>query len=287
MRGYAEVIGHPVTGSRSPIIHRHWLAEAGIDADYRRRDLTEADLADYFAAARDDPDWLGCNVTMPFKQACLAFVDRIEPFVRRCEAANTIHRADDGALVARNTDGIGFLEPLRKILGKRHYFRMARLLGTGGAARAIALALARENMVLVVAGRTKARAQAFLDAVLPGGDHHATDIRSFAQPIDFAFDNREDCLDLVINATSLGMRGQPELSFDWSHAPPGAIGYDIVTDPTDTAFLQAGRNAGHETIDGLAMLVGQAAAAFPRFFGVEAPRANDAALLDVLFEAPR
>ena len=279
---YAEVIGNPVEQSRSPTIHRHWLAELKMQGDYRTHTLDEGGLGDYLAAARANPDWLGCNVTMPLKQAVLPHLDRIEPMARRMGAVNTVHRAEDGALVGRNTDGTGFLEPLRERLAQQHYFRMARIIGTGGAARAIAAVLAQEGVVLVVAGRTRAKAQAVIDAVAPDGDHHAVELAQFEHPTDFAFDDREGCLDLVVNTTPLGMRGQGPVPFDWSHAPPGAIAYDIVTDPPDTRFLERAREAGHETIDGLAMLIGQAAAAFPRFYGVEPPRGNDAALREAL-----
>ncbi len=94
----------------------------------------------------------------------------------------------------------------------------------------------------------------------------------FAAATDFDFDDREGCCDLVVNASPLGMRGQPALPFDWSHAPPGSVAYDIVTDPVETPFLKDAAAAGFETIDGLSMLIGQAAAAFEKFFGVPAPR---------------
>ncbi|MDP4605758.1 MAG: shikimate dehydrogenase, partial [Erythrobacter sp.] len=104
----------------------------------------------------------------------------------------------------------------------------------------------------------------------------------FANPTDFAFDDREACLDLVINASSLGMQGQPPLAFDWSHAPPGSIAYDIVTAPLDTPFLHGARGRGFAAIDGLSMLIGQAAVAFEKFFGQPAPRAYDAELREIL-----
>jgi shikimate dehydrogenase len=143
-------------------------------------------------------------------------------------------------------------------------------------------ALAGEGFTLVVAGRDPAKARTLLDELAPKGEHHAIHLAHFAEPTDFAFDEREGCLDLVINASSLGMQGQPGLAFDWSHAPPRSIAYDIVTAPCDTPFLQDARTAGHRTIDGLAMLIGQAAAAFERFFGQPAPRAHDAELRELL-----
>src|SRR5690606_11771405 len=126
------------------------------------------------------------------------------------------------------------------------------ILGTGGAARAIIAALADKGFVLVVAGRDPAKARALLDELAPKGEHHAVDIAHFAPVPDFAFDAREDCLDLVVNASPLGMAGQPPLAFDLSHAPPGSVVYDIVTHPLDTPLLRAARTAGFRTVDGLA-----------------------------------
>ena len=155
---------------------------------------------------------------------------------------------------------------------------MARIIGTGGAARAIIAALGQHGFTMVVAGRNPAKARALLDELAPKGEHHAIELTHFAGATDFTFDDREDCLDLVINASSLGMEGQPTLPFDWSHAPPGSIAYDIVTYPLDTLFLQGARAKGHRTIDGLSMLIGQAATAFQKFFGQSPPREYDAEL---------
>ena len=241
MTAYAEVIGDPIRQSKSPLIHTFWIGKLGLDADYRAEHVTAERLEAYLAERRNDPDWRGCNVTMPHKQTIMPLLDRLEPLARRVGAVNTVIKAQDGRLVGRNTDVAGFLEPLAERLAGQHYFRMARILGTGGAAL----------------------------------DH-------FAAPTDFAFDDREGCCDLVINASPLGMRGQPPLPFDWSHAPPGSIAYDIVTDPLDTPFLRDAQAAGHETIDGYAMLIGQAAAAFTHFFGAEPPREKDAELRERL-----
>jgi shikimate dehydrogenase len=282
MTPFAEVIGDPIAQSKSPAIHRFWLDRLGMEADYRACHVTAAGLADYIAARREDPAWRGCNVTMPHKQAVTAQLDRLEIGAELVGAVNTVTRRHNGALIGTNTDVGGFLEPLAGLLGQTHYFRMARVLGTGGAARAIVAALADQGFTIVLAGRDPAKARAILDAIDPEGDHHAADLAHFAAPTDFAFDGREGCLDLVVNASPLGMRGHPDLAFDWSHAPPGAIAYDIVTDPLDTAFLAAAQEAGHVRIDGLSMLIGQAALAFEKFFGVAPPRAHDAELRAML-----
>lgn len=276
-RPFAEVIGDPIAHSRSPAIHGFWLEKLGIAADYRTCHVSADALADYLSARRADPRWRGCNVTMPHKQAVLGQLDRVDPLAAAIGAVNTVV-PEDGALVGYNTDAGGFLEPLAPELAQAHYFRMARVLGTGGAARAIVAALAAEGFVVVLAGRDAEKARALLDELALGGEHHAVDLAHFADATGFAFDDREGCLDLVVNASPLGMRGQPPLLFDWSHAPPGAIAYDIVTDPLGTTFLAGARGAGHKSIDGLAMLVGQAARAFERFFGTPPPRTCDDAL---------
>ncbi|AKM11185.1 shikimate dehydrogenase [Croceicoccus naphthovorans] len=278
---YAEVIGDPIAHSKSPDIHGFWLKQAGIDADYRHCHVRPEELADYIAKRRTDPDWRGCNVTMPHKQAVMALVDRIDPVAARIGAVNTVV-VENGGLAGYNTDAAGFLEPLQVELAKTHYFRMARIIGTGGAARAIITALTDEGVVLVVAGRDPDKARALLDELDPDGEHHVAPLSHFAEATDFAFDDREGCFDLIINATSLGMAGQAPLNFDFSHVPPGSICYDIVTAPLETPFLAEAKARGFRTVDGLSMLIGQAAAAFERFFGLPAPRDADGELRRIL-----
>jgi shikimate dehydrogenase len=280
---YAEVIGDPIVQSKSPAIHGYWLGKLGLGAEYRACHVTAAGLAGYIAERREDPDWAGCNVTMPHKQAIVPLLDRLEIGAELVGAVNTVTPRRNGMSIGSNTDGAGFLEPLRGDLAQPHLFRMARVLGTGGAARAIVAALAEEGFVVVLAGRDRARARALLDAIDPEGEHHAIDLAHFADPTDFPFDDRAGCFDLIVNASPLGMAGQPPLRFDFSHAPPGSVVYDIVTHPVETAFLAAARAAGFRTIDGLSMLIGQAAVAFEKFFGAAPPRGDgDAGLRRLL-----
>ncbi len=274
-RIYAEVIGDPIAQSKSPAIHGFWLEKLGLAGEYGRCLVRAEELPDYIARVRGDANWRGCNVTMPHKQAIMPLLDRIDPLAARIGAVNTVVHEADGTLTGYNTDADGFLEPLAALLAQKHYFRMARVLGTGGAARAIVAALSDNGCVVVLAGRNPAKAQDLLDELARGNDHHAVDIAHFAGATDFAFDDRSDCLDLIVNASPLGMAGQSPLDFDLSHAPPGSVVYDIVTHPLDTELLQRARAGGFPTIDGLAMLIGQAAAAFERFFGVAPPREYD------------
>lgn len=278
---YAEVIGDPISQSKSPIIHGFWLKRLGINARYGSRRVSEAGLASYLSERRGDPDWLGCNVTMPLKQAILPLLDQIRPHAAEVGAVNTVYR-DGEELVGTNTDVAGFLEPLSTALSSQHLYRMARIIGTGGAARAIITALKGQGFTLVVAGRNTGKARKILKELAPEAEHYTPPLAHFAKPTDFPFDDREGCLDLVVNASPLGMRGQAELEFDISHAPPGSIIYDIVTDPLETVLLKSAREAGFETIGGLAMLIGQAALAFEKFYGQNPPRQFDDQLIERL-----
>lgn len=280
-RPFAQVIGDPIAQSKSPIIHGFWLEKLGIEADYTAECVPAGELAAYIDRVAKDPSWRGTNVTMPLKHEALARADLAHSVSKRIGVSNTLvpSKAKDSPQIgAFNTDGAGFLEPLQEELAKKHYFRIARVLGTGGAARAIITALYDEGFTLVLAGRNLDKARAMLDELAPEGDHHTVALEHFASPTDFAFDDREGCLDLIVNASPLGMIGQPPLLFDWSHAPPGSIVYDIVTSPLETDFLKGAQAAGFETLDGLNMLIGQAALAFAKFFGAKPPREFDAEL---------
>jgi len=272
---YAEVIGDPIGQSRSPVIHGFWLEKLDLEGRYDRHLVPVEGLAGYLDERRGDAAWRGCNVTMPHKLAIVPLLDRLDPLAAKIGAVNTVVREADGSLTGYNTDAPGFLEPLQPLLDQTHLFRMARVLGTGGAARAIVAALAERGFVIVLAGRDPAKARSMLDELTVQKDHHAIDLAHFADPTDFAFDDREHCLDIIVNASPLGMAGQPPLAFDFSHAPPRSVAYDIVTSPLETPFLQDARKAGLETVDGLAMLIGQADVAFTRFFGVKPPREHD------------
>jgi len=266
---YAEVIGDPIAQSKSPLLHGYWLERVGLAADYRRELVRDRDLANYFAARRADPDWRGCNVTIPHKQAVMPLLDRIDGQAAEIGAVNTVAREGD-FLVGYNSDAPGFLEPLRPALADRHLLRTARILGTGGAARAVAHALWNEGFTLIIAGRDLAKAEA-LAARFDSAHVHVTDLARFADRIDFDWGDPGQRLDLVVNTTSLGMTGQPRLNIDFSNVPPGAIVYDAVYAPLETPLLAEARARGHRTIDGLRMLVGQARIAFRHFFGVEPP----------------
>ena len=277
---YAEVIGDPVAHSKSPQIHGFWLRKLGIDGDYRSFRVTPSALSDYLDYRRRDADWRGASVTLPHKTEVLPLLNRLDPSAQLIGAVNLVVR-EGNAFVGHNSDAAGFIEPLRPLLDRSHLFRMARIIGAGGAARAVAHALWAEGFTLVIIARDPKRAETLRSAFDPGHSYVGA-LADFQAPTDFAFDDRQGILDLVVNATPLGMLGQPPLDLDFSHVPPGALVYDLVYVPLETRLLAEARARGHRTVDGLGMLIGQAAIAFEKFFGRPPPREHDAELRELL-----
>jgi shikimate dehydrogenase len=275
----AGIIGWPVAHSKSPLIHRFWLAKLKLDGDYGRFPVDPERLGD---ALRALPalGLRGVNVTVPHKQTVIPLLDRLDPVAARLGAVNTIV-VENGRLVGYNSDAPGFLEPLRPLLARTWLFKMARIIGTGGAARAIAHALHDEGFTIVIIGRDLEKARKLRHEFGPDENLIGT-VDSFRRPLDFGWSDRSGVLDLVVNATTLGMKGEPPLDLDLSNVPPGAVVYDIVYSPLETVLLADARARGHVVIDGLAMLIGQAAMAFEKFYGVAPPRDHDADLRKLL-----
>ncbi len=269
---YAEVIGDPIAQSKSPVIHGFWLGLLGIEAEYHRCHVTAEGLADYLAQRRSDALWRGCNVTMPHKQAIMPLLNRIDDEAARIGAVNTVVRGADGSLTGYNTDAPGFLEPVQPLLGDEDY-RFAYVIGTGGAARAIIDALFHAEFMIWSISRNPAKAKAEFGHYLGDDPEFLIDLAELpAGPLRAA---DPEVFSLIVNATPLGMTGHPPLDLPWGGFLGNATVYDIVTSPVDTALLQQARAQGLATIDGLAMLIGQAAVAFEKFFGAAAPRGRD------------
>lgn len=264
---YAEVIGDPISHSKSPVIHKFWIEALGIDADYKRFHVPPEELADYLAGACGDGDWRGCNVTIPHKVAIMDLVDDPGDVRGSIGAMNTIVRQPDGSLIGTNTDAAGFAAP---ISGLDLEGRPVAVIGAGGAARAVLFALARLNVgPVTLYNRTPMKAAALLSMFGLKGE-----VKAIGAPLPPAA--------LLVNSSALGMTGQPPLSLDLSPLPEDAVVYDIVYSPLETELLADAHARGLDTVDGLEMLVGQAAMAFELFFGAEPPRDRDAELRDLL-----
>ncbi len=262
----AGVLGWPVSHSRSPRLHGHWLATHGVDGAYVPLPVHPERFAGAVRALAD-LGFRGANVTIPHKQAAFEMCDSVDASARRAGAVNTLVFRD-GRIEGSNTDGFGFLESVHdQAAGWRATDGPAVLLGAGGAARAIAAALLDAGCPRVVlVNRSMARAEALAQDL--GG---AIGVAQ-APPLDDAA--------LLVNTTSLGMQGQPPLACDLAPLRAGAVVADIVYVPLETPLLAAARARGLRAVDGLGMLLHQARPGFEAWFGV-APRV-DAALRAVV-----
>jgi len=252
------VIGHPIAHSRSPLIHGAWLAQHDLAGSYERIDVAPAALPDFVARIRSG-ELTGGNVTVPLKEAVLPLLDHVTETALTMGAANTLWR-EGGRLCGDNTDAAGFLGHLDATApGWEARVETALLLGAGGAARAIAYGLRQRGVArIILANRSPARAQAL--AAMLGSPLVAADWRDRATLVGSA--------DLVVNTTSLGMKGQPPLDLDLSALRSGTIVDDIVYVPLKTDLLVEAQRRGGVIVDGLGMLLHQAVPGFARWFGV-------------------
>jgi shikimate dehydrogenase len=280
---YAEVIGDPIGHSKSPAIHEFWLRKLGLDYDFRATRVAAGQLPAFLAARRNDPDWCGCSITLPHKIIVAEQLDDLSGIARFVGAVNCITRQGRvPILVGHNTDVAGFLAPLLPWLGKEHEMRLAHVVGTGGAAAAASAALHREGFTILSIGRDRRKALELRQRLQLFDDHLALDLAPYAHRGETYWGDRVDVLDLIVNATPLGMTGYPPLPFELDSLPESAIVYDLVYDPLETPLLKAARERALVTIDGLGMLIAQAAEAFEMFFAEPAPRAHDDELRELL-----
>ncbi|UUR07294.1 shikimate dehydrogenase family protein [Sphingomonas glaciei] len=274
------MIGDPVSHSKSPLIHRFWLGKLGLTYDYGTTRVSADQLPAYLERRRADPLWAGCNVTMPLKVEALAHLAEVSPEVRSVGATNTITRVgEDARLRGHNTDLLGVREPLQAWLKGEDFFT-ASVIGTGGAAAAATVALLQgpAPSTLVSYGRTYDSAIAFRRRFDPVDAEHLSAPISDLSRAGKAGDHPS----LLVNASPLGMRGQPPLVVDLSEMAPGSIVFDMVYDPVETDLIRQARDCGLVALDGLIMLVAQAAAAFELLFCEPAPREHDAELRELL-----
>lgn len=255
----AGVMGWPVAHSRSPAIHNHWIRHYGLNGSYVLLPVQPERINDAVRGLRA-LGFAGCNITIPHKVAAMPLVDRIDPLAQRIGAINTIVVEPDGLLSGYNTDAYGYIQSLLDAQpGWRADAGPVTVLGAGGAARAILVALAERGAKEIrLCNRSLDKAQAL-------ATEFGAPIR--AVPWDQRAEALEGCA-LLVNTTSLGMKGQDPLELSLERLPKHALVSDIIYVPLETPLLAAARARGHVAVDGLGMLLNQARPAFRHWFGV-------------------
>ncbi len=276
---YAEVIGDPIAHSKSPTIHKYWLAKLGLEGDYRATRVASEELAEYFRERMADPDWRGCNISMPHKLAARDHVHYRQDPSFPLWPINLAYRDADGTLKGEDFDGPGFvmsLIKLRQQLGTTvpafaGQSGSAMIVGAGGAARLIGWGLAHFGYAAIwISNRDAEKAERF-----------ASDFRRVGGRV-LPEGAPTPAVDLLVNATPLGMNGRPEVDVDLEPLPAHAIVYDLVYEPAETGLIKRARARGLHALNGLSMLIEQAAPSFHRLFGAMPPRGHDAELEELL-----
>ena len=254
----AGVIGSPIAHSRSPALHNYWLQQNKIAGHYVPLDIAQKDLAD---ALKTMPKvgFVGANVTIPHKETVLSMVDVVTDRAALIGAANTLIFREDGKIHADNTDGYGFIENLRSGAPDRSpQAWRAVVFGAGGAARAVLAALIDVGVTEIrLSNRTRTRAEALRREF--GGKVTVYDWVQAGNMLDGAM--------TIINASSLGMVGKSEFRVPLDALSKKAVVTDLVYTPLETSLLKYAKSIGCTTVDGLGMLLYQAAPAFERWFG--------------------
>jgi shikimate dehydrogenase len=253
----ACVIGWPISHSRSPLIHSYWLKQYGIDGSYTRQPVEAADLADFLLSLESN-GYAGCNVTIPHKEATFRLVAHADQFTERLGAVNTVFLRD-GKAFGTNTDGEGFINSLHSGVPELNLKNTrAVVLGAGGASLAVVNAILEQGVSEVaVLNRTREKTEQL-----------RARFGSRVRPVDW--DARADQISecsLLVNTTSLGMKGQPSLHIDLTRLDPHAVVTDIVYTPLRTMFLEDAAHQGNRVVEGLGMLLHQAVRGFSLWFG--------------------
>ena len=254
----ACVIGWPISHSRSPLIHGYWLKQYGIEGSYTRQPVEQAALAEFLSSLGMN-GYVGCNVTIPHKESAFHLVTPADPSTERLGAVNTVYLRD-GKTLGTNTDGEGFINSLlNSVPDLALKNTRVVILGAGGASLAVVNAILEQGAgEVVVLNRTLEKAEQlrrrFGERVTPAEWHKAADQLS-------------EC-SLLVNTTSLGMKGQPDLNLDLTRLNTSAVVTDIVYTPLRTQLLENASSRGNRVVEGLGMLLHQAVRGFSLWFGV-------------------
>ena len=251
------VIGNPVKHSLSPELHNHWLKENNIDAFYDKEELNEGDIPRIIDEIKKDKI-NGINVTVPFKKTIISFLDQLTPLAEEVQSVNTIFKKNN-EVIGDNTDVVGFEQGLKHInysVKNKKIF----ILGAGGVVPSIILALKRLGASkITLSNRTKEKAE---------------DLKKFFSDLEIINWGQKTDFDMIINATSLGLKKEDKIELDLSKIGSDKLFYDVIYNPNKTNFLSKGEELGNQIENGKMMFIYQAQLAFKVWHNM-LPRIND------------
>ena len=246
------VIGNPIEHSLSPMLHNYWINENNINALYEKHKLDENDLRDLFFQVKEKKID-GINVTVPFKKAVIPFLDQLTNEAVKTQSVNTIY-LHENKLMGHNTDIIGFKKSIKNFkydINNKEVF----ILGAGGVVPSIIFALTQMGVSkIIVSNRSKEKAD---------------NLKNLFQNIEILNWGKIPNFDMIVNATSVGLKKEDNINLDLSSVGKNKFFYDVIYNPKETNFLKTGKNGGNITLNGKMMFVYQALSAFKIWHGIE------------------
>ena len=265
-KSFYGIIGYPVEHSLSPLMHNAAFAELEVDAEYKLYSLKEDEIDEFFEKLRDKKSSIfGLNVTVPYKEKVLQYLDTLTPFAQKVGAVNTIVITEERKLIGYNTDAPGFMAHLTELKFDTTGKRIA-LLGAGGSARAIlaTLCMIKERPESIkIYNRTTSRVDQLLDDLSERID------MSIVGPVMSVDDLNIELVDLIINTTSMGMNKNDPCLIDQDLLHSDMLVYDLVYNPPETTLLRLASEVGAQTSNGLGMLYYQGVLAFQHWANIQ------------------
>ena len=246
------VIGNPIEHSLSPLLHNYWIKKNGIDAIYDKQKLNEDELEKNILQIKEKKI-SGINVTVPFKKAIIPFLDKLSIEAESTQSVNTIYLRDN-KVIGHNTDIFGFETSIKK--SKYNLTdKEVLILGAGGVVPSIIFALNKMKISKIkISNRTKDKAK---------------NLKTFFKNIEIIEWGEVPNFDMIINATSLGLKKEDKINLDFSLISKNKFFYDVIYNPKETNFLKTGKKLGNLTLNGKLMFIYQALSAFNIWHGLE------------------
>ena len=251
------VIGNPIEHSLSPTLHNYWIKNNGIEAIYEKQKLNESELEELITQIKKEKIH-GANVTVPFKKTIIPFLDELSLEAERTQSVNTLC-LKEGKIVGHNTDIVGFETSIEK--SKYNVFnKEVLILGAGGVVPSIIFALNKMKVSkIIISNRTREKAE---------------NLKKLFRNIEIIDWGEVPNFDMIINATSIGLKKDDHIILDFSSISKNSLFYDVIYNPKETNFLKTGKKLGNMTLNGKFMFIYQALSAFNIWHGIE-PNINE------------